>query len=104
MTKYKKFGYLRFQCNDTIAGDFLYVNLTGTDVKSYTAAKSITVTKDKKGAIVSNPTLTITADIASSKPASTVVKAKCPSFGELWVHWQPKVLGTHTLYAGVSEI
>lgn len=101
--KTTRMGYLGFKCAAVTAGTYLYVNLTGTDVKSYTAAKSLTVTAEKRGAILTNPTLTITADAAGSTVAMTKVKAKCPSFGDSWVHWAPKAMGAQTLFAGVNE-
>lgn len=86
-SKTKNKGYLGFKCAAAATGDYLYVNLTGTDVKSYTSVSSIAVTRDKAGTKLTAPTLTITSDAGSSKPSSTVVKAKCPSFGDAWVHW-----------------
>jgi hypothetical protein len=41
-------------------------------------------------------------DTAGSKPATTSVKAKCPSLGEAWVHWAPASM-TQTLFAGFNE-
>jgi hypothetical protein len=45
-SKTKSLGYLGFKCAAVTAGDYLYVNITGTDVKSYTlSSKSIAVSK-----------------------------------------------------------
>lgn len=86
-SKTKNKGYLGFKCAAVTAGDYLYVNLTGTDVKSYSSVNSIAVTKDKAGTKLTAPTLTISSNAGGSTPSNTAVKAKCPSFGDAWVHW-----------------
>lgn len=46
--------------------------------------------------------MTITKDTDTSKVSSTVVKAKCPSLGDSWVHVTPAKM-KQTLFAGVNE-
>lgn len=48
-TKTLKKGYLGFTCATVTAGNYLYVNVTGTDKASYTAVHSITVAPVKAG-------------------------------------------------------
>jgi hypothetical protein len=81
LSKTVAMGYLSFDCAAVTAGTYLYVNLTGTDKASYTSANSITVAAVKAGTELKDPPVTVTYDAASSKPASTAVKAKCPSLG-----------------------